>query len=122
MKSLIHAIAAGSLALALTACGSDTPEVKTADAEDYTAGASTVVGKWVDAEKKTKTKDGCLARYTSGSRKGQCKTWKYKTTVTDDTDYVLKLGNGWEVDVDRDVYDSYDLTDADKAADVFPRT
>lgn len=126
------AAVATALILALTGCSTGdadkatdkaadkaAAEVVSVDAEDYTAGPATIVAKRIDPAKtkKEKKKDGCKTYYTTGSRKGQCKTWKYKTvTETDDTDYLLQLDNGYEVDVDQATYDSYDVTH------VYPRS
>jgi hypothetical protein len=134
------ALSAGLLALAFaTGCAEDqktnsassqpapvhTPGADV-DAEDYVGPQQTVVAKRVDPEvtKKTEEKTTCKTRHTTGSRKGQCKTWNYKTVekVTDDADFVLTLTDGTDVDVDQATYDSYNLTDADAAADVFPRS
>jgi hypothetical protein len=139
MKTVLHAFAALTLALTLSACGGSGNEKSNSqpaapvhtpgahvDAEDYVGPPQTVVSKRVDPEVKKKTTENttCKTRYTTGSKKGKCKVWNTKTVekVTDDTDHVLLLPDRTEVDVDERTYDSYNLDDADKAADVFPRS
>jgi hypothetical protein len=137
MKTMLHAFAALTLATILAACGGTKPADRTpapaaaaqhtpgahVDAEDYAGPRQAVTAKRFDpavTEKKIE-KGKCKIR----NNKGRCTAWHADKTTTvekDDADFVLILADQTEVDVDQDTYDSYDLTDADTAGDVFPRS
>lgn len=127
--------------LALAGCNSDTKDTgrrqadpapthtpgSHVDAEDYVGPVQAVTAKRFDPEvpavtETKKVKGDCKTR-----KNGKCTAWnpdKTKTVVKkkkDDADWVLILADGTEVDVDESTFNAYNLTDADKAADVFPR-
>lgn len=104
MARFTASVMAVALVFTGAACGSMEPS------DEKPAEPKKILRKEID-EAHYESKKECVKKYTTGSKKGQCQTYKTVRKMTDDKDWIIITVDGTPYDVDEDEWNSVNVGD-----------